>query len=162
MKFVVGICFLSLLLILPKFALGQSAVCDPYKDYDCLLQNVIEVVNNWANAWVEHDVARYLAAYAANISPLDNVDYSQWKKNRTGRVGQPKAIRVDITMLEVKPLSENNIGVQFIQQYTSQGYSYIVVKQLIINADFKIVKERIVSKMSSVEAAEMINRINKN
>jgi hypothetical protein len=162
MKFVVGICFLSLLLILPKLALGQSAVCDPYKDYDCLQQNVTHVVNNWANAWVEHDIERYLAAYAANISPLDNVDYSQWKNNRTVRVGQPKAIRVDITMLEVKPLSKNNIGVQFIQQYTSQGYSDNVVKQLIINADFKIVKEKIVSKISPVEAAEMINRINKN
>ena len=63
-------------------------------------------------------------------------------------------------MIEIKPLSENNIGVQFIQQYTSQGYSDNIIKQLVINADFKIVKERIVAKISAVEAAEMISWIN--
>ena len=65
-------------------------------------------------------------------------------------------------MIEIKPLSEDNIGVQFIQQYASQGYSDNIIKQLVINADFKIVKERIVSKISAVEAAEMISWINNN
>ena len=65
-------------------------------------------------------------------------------------------------MIEIKPLSEDNIGVQFIQQYASQGYSDNIIKQLVINADFKIVKERILSKISAVEAAEMISWINNN
>jgi hypothetical protein len=160
MKFAVGIIFLSILLTLPKFALGQSTVCDPYKDYDCLLDSISSVVDNWANAWVEHDIDRYLDAYAENTSPLDNVDYKQWKNSRVARVTQIRDIKVNITMIEIKPLSENNIGVQFIQQYASQGYSDNVIKQLVINADFKIVKERIVSKISAAEAAEMISWIN--
>ena len=160
MKSVVGVFFLSILLTLPKLALGQSAVCDPYKDYDCLLDNVTAVVDNWANAWVEHDIDRYFNAYAANTSPLDNVDYKQWKNSRVARMTQAKDIKVNITMIEIKPLSEDNIGVQFIQQYASQGYSDNIIKQLVINADFKIVKERIVSKISAAEAAEMISWIN--
>jgi hypothetical protein len=68
MKFAVGIVFLSLSLTLPKLGLGPSVVCDLYKNYDCLLQNVTNVVDSWTNAWVEHEVERYLAAYAANIS----------------------------------------------------------------------------------------------
>lgn len=160
MKFSVGIIFLSILLTLPKLVLGQNTVCDPYKDYDCLLDNVTAVVDNWANAWVEHDIERYFYAYAASISPLENIDYTQWKKSRITRLTQSRNIKVNITMIEIKPLSENNIGVQFIQQYASQGYTDNVIKQLVINADFKIVKERIVSKISAVEAAEMISWIN--
>jgi|TARA_B110000977_G_C10581137_1_gene300473 hypothetical protein len=60
-------------------------------------------------------------------------------------------------MIEIKPLSEDNIGVQFIQQYASQGYSDNIIKQLVINTDFKIVKERIVTKISAAEAADMIS-----
>jgi hypothetical protein len=43
-------------------------------------------MNDWANAWVEHDVERYLSAYAANVSPLDNVNHRQWKNNRKASV----------------------------------------------------------------------------
>jgi hypothetical protein len=121
MKFTVGVFALSVLLTLPKLALGQSAVCDPYKDYDCLLDNVTAVVDNWANAWVEHDIERYFDAYAASISPLENIEYTQWKNSRIARLTQSRDIKVNITMIEIKPLSENNIGVQFIQQYASQG-----------------------------------------
>lgn len=160
MKFAVGVIFLSVLLTLPKLALGQSTICDPYKDYDCLLDNVTAVVDNWANAWVEHDIERYFDAYAASISPVENIEYTQWKDSRIARLTQARNIMVNITMVEIKPLSENNIGVQFIQQYASQGYSDNVIKQLVINADFKIVKERIVSKISAVEAAEMISWVN--
>jgi hypothetical protein len=159
MKFAAGVFFLSILLTLPKLALGQSSVCDPYKDYDCLLDNVTAVVDNWANAWVEHDMERYFDAYAASISPLENIEYTQWKNSRIARLTQSRDIKVNITMIEIKPLSENNIGVQFIQQYASQGYSDNIIKQLVINADFKIVKERIVSKISAAEAAEMITWI---
>ena len=63
-------------------------------------------------------------------------------------------------MIEIKPLSEDNIGVQFIQQYASQGYSDNIIKQLVINTDFKIVKERIVTKISAAEAADMISWTN--
>ncbi len=160
MKFAVGVIFLIILLTLPKLALGQSTICDPYKDYDCLLEKVSSVLDNWSSAWVEHDIERYFNAYAASTSPLDNIEYKQWKNSRVARLTQSRDIKVNITMIEIKPLSENNIGIQFIQQYTSQGYSDNVIKQLVINADFKIVKERIVSKISAVEAAEMISWIN--
>ena len=60
-------------------------------------------------------------------------------------------------MIEIKPLSEDNIGVQFIQQYASQGYSDNIIKQIVINTDFKIVIERIVTKISAAEAADMIS-----
>jgi hypothetical protein len=160
MKFIINIYCLCILLALPKTVFGQSDVCDPYKDYNCLLNSITSVVNTWANAWVEHDIERYFDAYLANTSPLENISYFQWKDSRIARLTQARDIKIVITMLEIKPLNENNIGVQFIQQYTSQGYSDNIIKQLVINSDFKIVNERIVSKISAAEAAEMKTWIN--
>ena len=159
MKFVIRVIVFSVLVFLPKLALGQVLVCDPYKDYDCLINKVTALVNDWAKAWVEHDMELYFEAYAANISPLENIEYSQWRSTRMARLTQARDIKINITMVEIKPLSENNIGIQFIQQYSSQGYSDNIIKQLVFNADFKIVKERIVSKISAAEAAEMMTWI---
>jgi hypothetical protein len=159
MKFVIRVLVFSILVTLPKLALGQMTVCDPYKNYDCLLENVTEVVDAWANAWVKHDTERYFKAYAADTSPLEKIEYSHWRNGRIARLTEARDIKINITMIEIKPLSENNIGVQFIQQYSSQGYSDNIIKQLIINADFKIVKETIVTKISAAEAAEMMTWI---
>jgi hypothetical protein len=121
---------------------------------------VAKMIDNWANAWVEHDVERYLNVYVVDSSPLAGYDYKTWKRKRAERISEPKDIKINIAIIEVKPLSGKNVGVQFIQQYSSQGYSDNVIKQLIINSDFKIVKERIVPRISRTEAEEIISWMN--
>ena len=156
-----SIFFLLQALLFTPIAFAQNPDnCDPYSNYDCLLDRVEQVIGNWSAAWVNHDIDAYFDVYAAASSPKSEYTYEQWRQKRISRLSLNKNITLDIKVLEVKPLSNQSVGVQFFQRYSADNYSDNVIKQLILNSDFKIVQELIVAKMSDAEVEEMMQWLN--
>lgn len=87
-------------------------------------------VRNWASAWSDQDVERYLDHYSAAFEPAAGLSLEEWRDQRRQRVAAPQSLRVAITRLETTLVSADRARVSFLQTYRSDGYSDTVDKIL--------------------------------
>jgi hypothetical protein len=113
-------------------------------NYNTLL---IENVRNWAGAWSNKQFDKYTGSYTDDYRAKFNT-HSQWVKHRRSRVLRPGKIKVVVSNFTVKLRDDNRASVDFIQAFTSPGYSDRVVKRLDFNrigSQWKITVERVLS-----------------
>ena len=106
-------------------------------------QTLIDLVTNWANAWSEQEFEQYAATYSDEYTGRYS-SHQEWLKQRYRRIVSRERIKVSLSNIAVKSLTENQAVIDFQQAYQSPSYSDKVVKRLRlkrINQQWKIYSE---------------------
>jgi ketosteroid isomerase-like protein len=96
----------------------DSAVAHP-----ATLQREIEaVLRDWAQAWSNRNTKAYLAFYARDFTPPENLPRSAWETQRVARIAGKRTISVKVDGVEVSPLASGRVHARFAQSYEADGY----------------------------------------
>ncbi len=82
----------------------------------------IGLVGQWAAAWSQRDVERYLGFYSKSFIPPDNSSLEAWEDKRRIRILGKQRISVTIGNLNVELLDDNRAIAQFAQTYEADNY----------------------------------------
>jgi len=108
---------------------------------------LIESVQNWAEAWSGKQFDVYTAAYLPDYR--DKFDtHEKWLQHRRGRIMRPGEIKVVVSDFTVKQRGDKRASVDFVQAFSSPGYSDRVVKRLYfdrVGRQWKIAAEKVIS-----------------
>ncbi len=110
---------------------------------DIAVDNIIDIVLNWANAWSEKDINVYIDAYTIEFKGK-SANHNEWEKQRRERIGRPGKIKVELSEIRVKSKAESRAIIEFKQAFTSSSYSDRVLKRLHlskVNNKWKISRE---------------------
>jgi outer membrane protein, adhesin transport system len=105
--------------------------------------SAVRRLQDWAAAWMSHDVDRYLAFYAPDFRPLKG-SKAAWVAERRRLVGKPGAIGVALSDVQAHALGDARIETRFEQAYTSVDFKDTLHKTLTwdrVDGEWKIVGE---------------------
>ncbi len=108
---------------------------------------LIELVNNWAGSWSGKDFAAYVGFYSPQYRAKFE-SHDAWKAYRRERILRPGDIRVEVSDIKIRWVSENLAIIDFRQAFDSPTYSDRVVKRLAFSRfgnTWKITDERVLS-----------------
>ena len=80
--------------------------------------DIVQVVNAWAQAWSKKDVDGYLGFYASDFKTPNGEARRDWEKSRRQRIGAPKSISVTVQAPRVS-VQGDKASVTFRQGYRS-------------------------------------------
>lgn len=107
---------------------------------------IIKAVKDWAKAWSDRNVAKYLSFYAKDFETPGGESRSAWEKSRKERIAKPKSIAVSISNAKVKFTDAGHASVSFRQTYRSDTLKTGTSKTLVMvksNGRWLIQEERI-------------------
>ncbi|MGB7816126.1 MAG: tetratricopeptide repeat protein [Methylotenera sp.] len=84
-------------------------------------QNITDAVNNWAKAWSDKDVSKYLASYADSFKPVKGESRKAWEQTRRERISKPASINVGLANQKIMMDGNENAKVSFRQSYQAGG-----------------------------------------
>ncbi len=100
-------------------------------------------LQDWASAWMSHNVDQYLGFYAPDFKPAKG-SKADWIAARHRLVGKPGSIKVTLSNIQTHPLSDTRVETEFDQAYTSASFKDTMHKTLTwdrVNGEWKIVGE---------------------
>ena len=80
------------------------------------------MVEQWAQAWSDRDVARYLDHYADDFTPDKGLSRNAWESIRRQRLAASRSILVTIRDLRIEPVGEGRVIARFAQDYVADAY----------------------------------------
>jgi Flp pilus assembly protein TadD/ketosteroid isomerase-like protein len=95
-------------------------------------KNVTDAVNNWAKAWSDKNVDKYLASYADSFKPPKGESRKAWEQTRRERVSKPASINVELANQKVILDGTDSAKVSFKQTYKANGKPIRTDKTLIL------------------------------
>ena len=98
-------------------------------------RSVNDAVSNWANAWSNQDVNKYLASYANNFKTPKGESRKAWEQQRRERISTPKSISVELLNQNVTIVDNNNSKVRFKQSYKGAGNAIRTDKTLLLKKE---------------------------
>lgn len=102
-------------------AQSASPVTSPVASLDERSQ-AAAIVAQWAAAWSQRDVERYLGFYAKQFVPPDNQSREAWQEKRRERILGKQRILVTVEELGVELLEGNRAIARFSQTYEADKY----------------------------------------
>lgn len=102
---------------------------------------------NWAKAWENRNVDDYVNSYTSNFSNVQSGRHDDWIRHRTSRITTPKYIKIKLSNILLKRLSDDVATVTFLQNYQSDRLNDTVKKQLrvhVVDGQWKIQQESII------------------
>lgn len=100
----------------------EVAAAKPAPDVGKADQAAIKLaIANWAKAWSQKDMPRYLATYASSFTPADRMSRSKWESDRRARIVSKKTISVTVNQLNIT-LHGDKATVRFQQIYESDNF----------------------------------------
>ncbi len=93
-------------------------------------QDVLETVEGWARAWSKNDIPAYLAHYAPDFDPPQNMSRAAWEAQRRQRIAKPRKIEVTIEAPKVDFTGDDRAKVTFRQHYHSDTFNASGIKIL--------------------------------
>lgn len=111
------------------------------------MQNALNLVESWRQAWSEKNLKAYLDYYDAAYLPAGYPNTKSWRQSRERSLKRPKYIRIQLDEIEVLPLTSTTMQVRFMQSYESNTFKDTVRKQLVWQKEaevWKIVQEKII------------------
>jgi tetratricopeptide (TPR) repeat protein len=81
--------------------------------------DVMNAVNDWAQAWSKRDVDAYLAHYAKDFKTPAGESRAEWEKTRRSRITGAKSIQVAVDSAKVTMQGPDQASVSFQQTYRS-------------------------------------------
>ena len=103
----------------------------------------VQRLQDWAGAWMSHDVDRYLSFYGPDFKPLKGTRPA-WVAERRRLVGKPGAISVVLGNVQARALSDTRVETRFDQAYSSATFKDTMHKTLVwdrVGSEWKIVGE---------------------
>jgi hypothetical protein len=98
----------------------------------------------WAKAWSEQDVDKYLSYYANSFSPQRNISRKQWEHQREMRLGSPLWIKVEVNKVKTIYIDQANARVSFSQNFSSNTFDDFDEKLIVMileDNNWKILSE---------------------
>ena len=80
------------------------------------------LVRQWARAWSDRDIERYLGFYADNFTPDKGVARGTWEATRRKRLRSPQPISVALRDLRIEAAGGDRAIARFAQDYAAGGY----------------------------------------
>lgn len=77
-------------------------------------------VRDWANAWAEQDMKRYLAAYASNFEVPGGASRASWEEGRRIRIVGKSDIAVQLEQLQISVDGDKAVA-RFLQRYKADA-----------------------------------------
>ncbi len=122
-----------------KVAGGESAgsvnqsqsTSDFVNAQNMLADEVIAVVQTWAQAWAGKNFELYLDAYAADFQH-GMANRMAWEKLRRSRLAAPASITLTLSDIHILPKSASEVEVSFVQEYSTERMKEIGTKTLVI------------------------------
>jgi tetratricopeptide (TPR) repeat protein len=108
-------------------------------------EEVLKVVNDWAEAWSKKDADAYLAYYAKDFKTPGTEARAEWEKSRRARITAPKSIAVGVESAKVTMSGGERATVTFRQNYRSDVLKSNTRKTLVMvraNGRWQIVEEK--------------------
>jgi ketosteroid isomerase-like protein len=98
-------------------------------DYSTDNETIRNRIDNWADAWSNRDLDRYLSYYSSEFVPRYNLTLDQWKKHQHALWRWRKLIVVELSDVSID-ISGNDAIVKFTQHYKSNSFENTVGKTL--------------------------------
>jgi len=95
-------------------------------------EDVVKVVNQWARAWSDNDVARYLGYYAPDFETPKGMTREAWEAERKARIAKPREIEVSVNAPKVVFRDNGRVAVTFRQNYVSGALKIASTKTLVM------------------------------
>lgn len=106
-----------------------------------------QLVENWARAWSERDVEKYLSFYGKEFVDDQGISRSAWERVRRQRIQARRSISVTVRDLNVELAGENLLKARFVQDFSADAFRESgVAKVLTLSRDdsgWRIVAEAI-------------------
>ena len=83
---------------------------------------IITTLQAWAAAWSEQAADVYFIFYADSYSP-SGISRAEWKQQRVARITAPKWIKIKLSDIKFVSVSNKEVRVQLIQDYSSNKFS---------------------------------------
>ena len=103
----------------------------------------VQRLQDWASAWMSHDVDQYLNFYGPDFKPLKG-SRADWIAARRRLVAKPGAITVTLSNVQAHALTDTRVETSFDQAYTSASFRDTMHKTLTwdrVGTEWKIVGE---------------------
>ena len=100
-------------------------------------------LQDWAAAWMRHDVDQYMSFYGPDFKPLKGTR-AAWIAERRRLVGKPGAIEVVLGNIKTHALTDTRVETSFDQAYASPNFKDTMHKTLVwdrVGSEWKIVGE---------------------
>ncbi len=107
----------------------------------------VKAVNRWSWTWTSQNVNAYLGSYIENYTPKSSVKNAQWRKTRTQRLTKPSFIKVQLSNIKSKRISNELVEVTFLQKYQANTYKDQTNKRLIMK---KVGQRWLISKEQNI------------
>ena len=91
---------------------------------------VTDAVLAWAAVWSARNVEKYLASYAPEFKPANGMSRAAWAAQRSGRIARARAIKVDLSDINVDMQGENLASASFRQNYRADNQTDVMRKTL--------------------------------
>lgn len=111
------------------------------------------LLSQWAAAWSERDVDRYLSFYSPQFAPPNNLARPAWEELRRKRILGKQRISVVIDDLSVEMMEANRALVRFAQTYEADSYRETRAPKVLILAR-EASAWRIAAELNPREAAK--------
>ncbi len=103
----------------------------------------VQRLQDWANAWMAHDVGAYMAFYGPDFKPLKGTK-AGWIADRKRLVGKKGTITVKLDNVQTHAVTDTRVETSFDQVYTSPDFKDSMHKTLVwdrVGTEWKIVGE---------------------
>ena len=107
------------------------------------IKEVEAIIFDWKDAWENKELDRYISYYDKDFKSR-GMDLRRWKEHRNRLNIKYGSIRVDISDIKIKSISNKSASVSFRQDYTADTYRDKGIKEIILvrkGKDWKIRKE---------------------
>ncbi len=94
-------------------------------------KQALDALESWRKAWESKDMAGYLTAYVADFlggSPSREA----WVRQRETRIRKPGELNIRLGEVKVQPVTDNQVRVQFRQEYQAGSYRDTTLKSLLL------------------------------
>ena len=125
--------------------LNAAASSSSNKNQD---SEILTFINDWLSAWSSKDADLYLSKYAQDFKVPNGDSFSSWQNSRKQKIASQVKITIEIEEAKVIMKNENSARIQFKQKYTSDKFTEISNKSLMIKkVDGKwLIQEEILGK----------------
>ena len=110
-------------------------------------QKIFEIIDRWAEAWINLDADTYIDYYSRNYKPDKTTSHRTWASERRNKFSVQKWVKLGITGVVISKRDEDSYSVNFKQRYKSDSFRDTVRKELIFireKSTWRISSEKII------------------
>ena len=112
-------------------------------------REVMQALVAWRQAWAAQNVDRYLLAYSDRFVPANNQSLADWRRARQRNVSRPNFIELQLTNVQILPVSASVVRVEFDQMYRSNVITSNARKMLMLERQdgrWQIIQEMVIDE----------------